>query len=169
MGFSSPVTPSLTCRCASFALTKLADEVTALPDPWCTVAALVVSGIDGNFDAILPCSPCLRGTLSCNKRKVSKVRTVLIDQQHAHVGVIEAVDRAERYALDISLGFQTTRRPPGARFEGIAQLNGSSQTDAEHFSFLQDIKYLVRRAAAQPLSQMLKKEINTSRLVMRHL
>ena len=32
----------------------------------------------------------------------------------------------------------------------------------------QDIKYLVRRAAAQPLSQMLKLEINTSRLVMRH-
>jgi len=63
VGFSSPVTPSLTSRSlattspaialanggASLALTGQDEEdnVTALPDPWCTVAALVVSGTDG--------------------------------------------------------------------------------------------------------------------------
>ena len=71
VGFSSPVTPSLTSRPlattspaialanggASFALTGQDDDVTALPDPYCTVVVFVVSGTDGNFDAILPLQP----------------------------------------------------------------------------------------------------------------
>ena len=75
VGFSSPVTPSLTSQSghtspaialanggASFALTGHDDDVTALPDPWSTVAL-------GQMATLMPsciCSPCLSGTLSCN-------------------------------------------------------------------------------------------------------
>ena len=103
---------------ASFTFTKQADEVTELPDPWCTVPALVVLKL---MVTLMP--SCLAALVSegrCLATVAKSVRhvvpTVLTDPQHAPAGVLEAVNRAERYALEIALGFQSIRRPPDARF-----------------------------------------------------
>ena len=84
------------------------------------------------------------------------VNTVLRDPQHAHVGAFGAADWAERYALEMALELLDHQTP--ARVQGLEVLPQLvlEQPDLrpKNLRFFQDTEYLVRRAAAQALSQI---------------